>query len=61
MDRVEKAGIVREWRRVKGYTVSEAAVRCGVTRTTIWRWERGRTVPPRRRWMEILEELVREC
>lgn len=58
MDKDEKAAVVQEWRRMKGLTVSEAAGVCGVTRTTVWRWERGLSSPPRRRWLEMLEDLA---
>ena len=58
MNADEKAAVIREWRRVLGLTVVEAAVRMKVTRTTVWRWERGACSPPRGKWVEVLEELV---
>ena len=39
------AANVRRLRREKGLTVAELADRVGVSRPTIWSWEKGKTSP----------------
>ena len=46
---------LRAWRKGSKMTVSEAALRAGVTRQTWHKWERGGTIPPERFMAKLAE------
>lgn len=36
---------LKEWRRLRGITMEDLAKRVGVSKVTIWKWEKGDTEP----------------